>query len=711
MTDKKLKMIGYSDRKKATPASSKKLKQAYAAIILGLLLIPGGLLVTNVIQGLIDDEIADFIKTPKPSDEGYNDWLSDDHPDAIPMYTSFYMQNLTNPQETCAGEKPIFTEIGPYTYRVYSYKYDVSFNDDYSEVTYKSYSRYVYLPELSGSGLSTDDYISNINPGYLGVLDLMKDLNPSIGPEENLVRAMFPSVLAQVKSMFQDMILEMVGPLGGALPPAEEIFFWDWAEDNFPHWGGIFEFLLRPMAKDLIDENGVDIDGILYESTGWMGEADDLSIIDSDVDLPTDLANNLTKCQDLWESDNPLSLTGMDVMENPIWFDAADNPGGAAYQTLLDTFYLTPYQLMAILDWLLASIDENENGWLRNVCIKQISDWESDLITNRKVEEWLFTGVDVLINNVDPSMAKVGIFTSCESEWESEFYGASSSTFNTGQTNINDIGQYVKYNGESTITVWDPDVEVSGTGGTQFAPGVTNDERLEIFIPEFLRPLELVYSKDVTVKGVSLLRYILPDDAFTVGEYEDDKAGLANMQVSYGAPVYLGQPHFFGADPSLLDDVVITPPNQDEHQLYIDVEPNTGATMAAKLRMAINLKVEQTDFWYQTIKSAIYPIFWLEQSAEIPDDLASMFKDLVYMVLDIKEYLYAGFVGGGAALLSLGIVVTTTQRRKQKQKKLEKFEMQKKEFFKYKHELQKYKESKMALPQTIPKKKKLESTK
>ena len=116
----------------------------------------------------------------------------------------------------------------------------------------------------------------------------------------------------------------------------------------------------------------------------------------------------------------------------------------------------------------------------------------------------------------------------------------------------------------------------------------------------------------------------------------------------------------------------------------------------------------KTEYWSPDIYEAIYPIFWLEQSAEIPDDLANMFRSLVYLVLDIKEYIHAGFVGGGAVLLCVGIVVTTTQRRKGVQKRMEKFELQKKEFHKYKHELQKYKESKMVLPQSGVKKKKLD---
>ena len=726
MTDKKLKMIGYSGRKKKAPVSGKKIKQAYAAILLGFLLIPGGLLMTGLIQSVIDEEVANFIKTPKPSDAGYSDFLTDDRPDAIPMYTNYYMHNLTNAEDVLNGSIPIFEEIGPYAYRVYSYKYDVSYNEDYSEVTYKSYSNYVFQPNLSAPGLDPSDIIMNVNPGYLGVLNLMGD------SEATLVEKMVPTVLGEVKDTFLATIEEVLGPLGlAALPEPKTIFYWDWAEDHFPAWGDPFG-VLRWLAKGLIDDMGVDIDGQMLgidltndpdghpENTsgdpdGFLGQPDDLSLVyRPEPEFPflgNDPITNipLSVCEQLWNSSNPNSLTGFDSMNNPIWIDAISD--GYIREDLADIFGLSTGQIRNITTWLGQAIAAD--AWLTNLCQFQIEEWESDIITVRPVIEWLFEGVDELIYNVDPSMAKVGIFTSCESEWESEIAGASPSTFNTGQTNINEIGQFIEYNEESIISIWKEDVYVSGTGGTQFVPGVTQDSELEIFIPQFLRPLTVEYSKDVTIKGVDLLEFVLPDDAFPIDEvtFYDDIFGLANMQPSYGLPVYLGQPHFYGADPSLLDDVNISAPSQDLHELYIDVEPNTGATMAARLRMGIYVKVTQTDYWYEDIKEAIYPVFWLEQSAEIPDDLATMFKSLVYLALDIKTYLHAGFVGGGAALLCVGMVVTITQRRKVRNKRLEKFETQKKEFHKYKHELKKYKESKMVTPPSVPKKKNLDQTK
>jgi len=745
MVDKNIKMIGYSGRKKQTPISAKKARQGLIAIILGLILMPGGFLLNGLIQSILDNEIADFVKTPKPSDEGYSNFLSDDYEGAIPMYTNFYMHNLTNPNATLYGAKPEFNEIGPYCYRVYTYKYDVSFNDDYSEVTSKSYSKYIFQPELSGDGLDPEtDLIENINPGYLGVLDLL-DLDPNKkDSEQNLVRAMAPTVLTMVKDMFIEMVEEMLpgyisilaSLVGITMPEPEEILYWDWAEDNFPPlWrnagGSIDDFFRLFLKQSIIDPMGIDIDGMQLEinkendpdgspdnetiNDGFLGEPDDLSIAKAaySLGLPQ-LGYNADEvkefCKKVWDEDNSLSLLGMDFLNDPIWWTYYTKVPGwrDARDRLfdyLDTDNITI--LDSICKWLDAGCSPEKNGWIATLCDWQIKQWQSDMITIRTVDEWLFTGIDELINNVDPSMAKVGIFLNCQSEWESEFYGATSSTINTGQTNINDIAQFVKYDGGSVIDAWDPPVNVSGTSGTQFAPKVTSERDLEIFIPQFLRPLTVEYQKDVEIKGVKLLRYVFPEDAFVVGEYEDDVAGLANMEVAFGLPVYLGQPHFYGTE-ELWNEVGVGAPSQEEHELYIDVEPNAGATMNARLRMGINVRVEQTGYWSPDIYEAIYPLFWLEQAAEIPDDIATMFKSLVYLVLDIKEYIHAGFVGGGAVLLCVGIVVTTTQRRKGVQKRMEKFEQQKKEFHKYKHELQKYKESKMVVPQSGVKKKKLD---
>ena len=51
-------------------------------------------------------------------------------------------------------------------------------------------------------------------------------------------------------------------------------------------------------------------------------------------------------------------------------------------------------------------------------------------------------------------------------------------------------------------------------------------------------------------------------------------SGVFNVSIcQFGSPTMLSWPHFFQADPKLLDAVEGLNPNKDEHQLFIDVQP------------------------------------------------------------------------------------------------------------------------------------------
>ncbi|VDQ08462.1 unnamed protein product [Trichobilharzia regenti] len=45
-----------------------------------------------------------------PGNEVYDNWLSP----SVPVYFSVYLYNLTNPEEVLNGDRPKFSEVGPY---------------------------------------------------------------------------------------------------------------------------------------------------------------------------------------------------------------------------------------------------------------------------------------------------------------------------------------------------------------------------------------------------------------------------------------------------------------------------------------------------------------------------------------------------------------------------------------------------------------------
>lgn len=94
------------------------------------------------------------------------------------------------------------------------------------------------------------------------------------------------------------------------------------------------------------------------------------------------------------------------------------------------------------------------------------------------------------------------------------------------------------------------------------------------------------YTKDVTVKGIGMDRFVAPDIMFgnvTVNPYnagfctpKDNclPSGLLNVSVCRsGAPVIMSMPHFLGCDQETVDSIHGLSPNREEHQSYIDIEP------------------------------------------------------------------------------------------------------------------------------------------
>ncbi|MFX1420588.1 MAG: hypothetical protein ACFE9N_16955, partial [Promethearchaeota archaeon] len=733
-----------------------------------------GFLLNNFILSEIDKGIAEQIRIPKPTDSNYDEWISNDYPGAIPMYKRFYLWNLTNPRGVIDGYKPEYVEIGPYVYREYSTKYDVSFSPNWDEVSYKQYSTYIFNPELSDSSCNPGDYITNINPAYLGVLELA-------GNEENLIKVMFPTVLLEVKDKFaqeltitlndlltnegiynmlvgalSDMLGELfsgilnqeaieltatwivdflttyIVPLEDlvefmvdAMPTAEEIFFGEWANDYFPEvqvnlsilfryilevindlvdfivdliffWDvlhlfdaiknalkeelkNMFEVLftdspiaeaiedllsnfIRDLGAEMVNKEGsetgegVDIDG--REPYNYPGSCADLNITNYTKYGESGITQG--QCQALWDSNNPNSLVGMDIIANPIWFEALVGVEESQIE-LIDNFNLTETQLYLILKWINSSI----NSWLKNICEYTINEWNSGLITTRTVDEWLFTAVDNLVYEQDPTRAKVGIFDNCISEAEAEAASIKSFTINTGRTDLNKVRETIKYDDKEIITLWKEEEIVQGTDGTQFAPQVSESNILHVFVSDLLRSVDLFFTGTTRIHNIELFRFELSSQTFKVdSNYYQSIEGLANMTADQGIPIFLSKPHFLDADNYLISSIKGIAPIKELHDTYLDVEPNTGIVMNAAERFQINFMINDTDIWYKNCWEGIMPILWLEFGGQITEDLANSFKQLVYGTQMLSATLFQSTIGIGATLIIPGLIFTTTQNRK-----------------------------------------------
>ncbi|XP_053206747.1 lysosome membrane protein 2-like isoform X2 [Panonychus citri] len=137
-------------------------------ILIGLTIIAFGVYMPL----LIDNFIETIIQQRFPLTNGSETTLTWSNPD-IPIYTRFYLFNLTNVDDYISGEKPNFTEMGPYTFRQIRRNIIHSWNMDETMMDYETIRSYHFEPELSSGSL--EDEITLINFPVVAIAKTISD--------------------------------------------------------------------------------------------------------------------------------------------------------------------------------------------------------------------------------------------------------------------------------------------------------------------------------------------------------------------------------------------------------------------------------------------------------------------------------------------------------------------------------------------------------
>lgn len=102
------------------------------------------------IQSIIDSKLV-----IKPSSPVYEQWRSP----TVPVRMQFYMFNVENPFEVKQGSRPFVSQKGPYCYRVYQTRKNITWNKNFT-VSYNKFTKYVFSAECSCS--SCDPFKNSI---------------------------------------------------------------------------------------------------------------------------------------------------------------------------------------------------------------------------------------------------------------------------------------------------------------------------------------------------------------------------------------------------------------------------------------------------------------------------------------------------------------------------------------------------------------------
>ncbi|KAK7896510.1 hypothetical protein WMY93_021835 [Mugilogobius chulae] len=141
---------------------------AVGIICSSLLVVGIGLVVGQVFRTLMHNRLKKEIVLVEGS-RVFESWKRP----PPPVYMEFFFFNMTNVDAFLAGAKPQVTQVGPYTYREYRYKDNVSMVENDTKVSAYNIKSFIFLRDKS-VGDPTEDLITTVNIPAWAVMNKLK---------------------------------------------------------------------------------------------------------------------------------------------------------------------------------------------------------------------------------------------------------------------------------------------------------------------------------------------------------------------------------------------------------------------------------------------------------------------------------------------------------------------------------------------------------
>lgn len=220
----------------------------------------------------------------------------------------------------------------------------------------------------------------------------------------------------------------------------------------------------------------------------------------------------------------------------------------------------------------------------------------------------------------------------------------------TGSDDLKNVGKIDLWNYTRETTFFDsPCNSVVGSAGEFFQPDLQRD-KIEFYSSDLCMSMKLEYQKDIDHSGLQAYRFWGSNHTFANGSVVPGNdcycvkgtcapTGLLNAEsCRMGSPAFISFPHYFNADPFLLDQIEGLSPAEDKHAFIMDIMPETGTPVNVNARMQINMRVTpytgkgtgKIDILTK-VPDIYLPMVWFEELAEVPEDMVGQLKALQFI--------------------------------------------------------------------------------
>ncbi|XP_055299621.1 sensory neuron membrane protein 1-like [Sitodiplosis mosellana] len=244
-----------------------------------------------------------------------------------------------------------------------------------------------------------------------------------------------------------------------------------------------------------------------------------------------------------------------------------------------------------------------------------------------------------------------------------------------GKKNYRDLGRVISFNGETEMNAWDEDEcnTYVGTDSTIFPAFMSKEEGIWAYEPSICRSLGASYRSKSKYNGLPVLVYEMDmgediniKQCFCRDEDNCPPKGTIDLFKCGGVPMIASLPHFYLADPKLLEGIDSgLNPTKEKHGISMLFEIMTGSPLKAAKRLQFSLEVKsipQVEM-VKNVPDVIFPLFWVEEGVSLGREFTDKMKNSLFLMIKIVKVvkwlcIVIGALGG---ILSGVMMVMSSQ--------------------------------------------------